>query len=51
MFLETERLMLRKWEENDFADFCAYAMDEEMSRMIGRRILHTEEDEIGRAHV
>ncbi|MDE7054275.1 MAG: GNAT family N-acetyltransferase [Oscillospiraceae bacterium] len=44
MFLETERLMLRKWEENDFADFCAYAMDEEMSRMIGRRILHTEED-------
>ena len=36
MFLETERLILRKFREEDFADFCAYAMDEEMTRMIGR---------------
>lgn len=36
MFLETERLVLRKLEEADFADFCAFAMDEEMCRMMGR---------------
>lgn len=47
MFLETERLILRKFEEKDFADFCEYAMDDEMSRMMGRQILKTEED----AHV
>ncbi len=43
MFLSTERLLLRKWEERDFPDFCAYAMGEEMSRMMGD-ILYTEED-------
>ena len=36
MFLETERLILRKFREEDFPDFCAYAMDAEMTRMIGR---------------
>ena len=35
MFVETDRLILRKFREEDFADFCAYAMDEEMCRMIG----------------
>ena len=44
MFLETERIILRKFEEKDFADFCDYAMDDEMSRMMGRRLLKTEED-------
>ncbi len=39
MFLETERLILRKFREEDFPDFCTYAMDEEMSRMMGRDIL------------
>lgn len=35
-FLETERLIIRKLREEDFADFCAFAMDEEMCRMMGR---------------
>lgn len=35
MFLETNRLILRKFEESDFGDFCAYAMDKEMCRMTG----------------
>lgn len=36
MFLETERLVLRKFGEADFADFCAFAMDDEMCHMMGR---------------
>lgn len=36
MFLETERLIRRKLEEDDFADFCAFAMDDDMCRMMGR---------------
>jgi len=43
MFLETERLILRKFREEDFADYCAYAMDEEMCRMMGNYLLDTEE--------
>ena len=43
MFLETDRLILRKFQEEDFSDFCAYAMDAEMSRMMGRQ-METEED-------
>lgn len=43
MFLETERLILRKFREEDFADYCAYAMDEEMNRMMGNDLLDTEE--------
>jgi len=39
MFLETERLILRKFREEDFSDFCAYAMDPEMCRMMGRDLL------------
>ena len=38
-FVETERLVLRKLCEEDFADFCAYAADEEMSRMMGRDVI------------
>lgn len=33
MFLETERLILRRFKEKDFPDFCEYAIDDEMSRM------------------
>ena len=44
MFLETERLMLRKIEEADFDAFCGYAMDDEMSRMMGNALHHTRED-------
>lgn len=43
MFMETERLILRKFREEDFADFCAYAMDEEMCRMMGNDLMDTEE--------
>lgn len=43
MFLETERLILRKLREEDFADYCAYAMDLEMCRMMGNYPLDTEE--------
>ena len=41
MFLETERLILRKFQKEDFADYCAYAMDEEMNRMMGNDMLDT----------
>lgn len=43
MFLETERLVLRKFREEDFPDFCVYAMDEEMCRMMGNDLMDTEE--------
>ena len=43
MFLETERLVLRKFQEEDFADYCAYAMDLEMCRMMGNDLLDTVE--------
>lgn len=43
MFLETDRLILRKFREEDFPDFCAYAMDEEMCRMMGNDLMDTEE--------
>lgn len=43
MFLETARLILRKIREEDFADFCAYAMDKEMCHMMGRSPMDTEE--------
>jgi len=35
MFLETERLILREFEEKDFEDFLDYAKDPEMCRMMG----------------
>lgn len=44
MFLETERLLLRRIQEEDFPDFCAYAMDEEMCRLMGNAPLVTEAD-------
>ena len=43
MFLETDRLILRKFQEEDFADYRAYAMDEEMNRMMGNDMLDTVE--------
>jgi len=36
MFLETPRLIIRKFEDEDFNDFWAYANDPEMCRMMGR---------------
>ena len=44
MFLETERLILRKFREEDFDDFCDFAMDDEMSRMMGRDRISTRAD-------
>ena len=35
MFLETERLILRKFQEEDFAEFLEFANDPEMCRMVG----------------
>ena len=35
IFIQTLRLILRKFREEDFTDFCEYAMDEEMCRMVG----------------
>ena len=44
MFLETERLILRRFREADFDDFCDFAMDDEMSRMMGRDRIQTRAD-------
>ena len=44
MFLETKRLIIRKFRDEDFDDFCDFAMDDEMSRMMGRGLLHTRAD-------
>lgn len=43
-FVETGRLLLRRLEEADFPAYAAYAVDDEMSRMMGRAFLHTETD-------
>lgn len=43
MLLETERLILRRFRESDFADFCDYAIDAEMCRMMGREDIHDQE--------
>ena len=39
MFLETERLIIRKFKEADFEDFCEFTMDEELCRMMGRDLI------------
>lgn len=43
-FVETGRLLLRRLEEADFPAYAAYAVDDEMSRMMGRAFLHAETD-------
>lgn len=42
MFLETKRLILRKFREEDFPAFWDYANDPEMSRMMGRNDMSDE---------
>ncbi len=45
MFLETERLILRKFKEEDFEDYCSFSLnDPERDRMMGRSPLNTVED-------
>ena len=45
MFLETERLILRKFEEEDFEDYCGFSLgDPERDRMMGRSPLNTVEE-------
>lgn len=39
MFLQTDRLVLRRIQENDFSDFCEFAADPEACRMMGRDII------------
>ena len=44
MFLETTRLILRRFQEKDFDDGCAIAMDDERNRLIGNAPVHTIEE-------
>lgn len=45
MFLETDRLIVRKFEAEDFADYCEYSLNNpEIDRMMGRDPLRTVED-------
>lgn len=39
IYLKTERLVLRRFSEDDFPDYCAYAMDPELCRMMGTYML------------
>lgn len=47
MFLETERLILRKFREEDFEDYYAYAADKETNRMMGNYDLTDREEAKG----
>lgn len=42
-FIKTPRLTLRRFRESDFADYCAYAMDKELNRMVGLDDIPNEE--------
>lgn len=44
MFLQTQRLILRKFREEDFADVCVFAMDRERNRLIGNAPVESLED-------
>ena len=44
MFLETPRLILRRFQDEDFDDVCAIAMDGERNRLIGNAQVRTIED-------
>ena len=44
MFLETRRLILRRFREGDLEDFCSLVMDHERSRMMGCDRLSTREE-------
>ena len=44
MYLETDRVILRRFREDDFAAFCAYAMDAEICRMTGWKTMTSTED-------
>ncbi len=44
MYLETERLILRRMTAEDFEDFCAYATDPERCRMMGTAPLRGREE-------
>lgn len=43
MFIETEGLVLRKFQEDDLNDFCEHVMDDEMCRMMGRKLMQSRE--------
>ena len=44
MFLETERLVLRKFREKDFDDFCEFVMDPERNRLMGNHEINSADD-------
>lgn len=43
MYLETQRLTLRRMEDRDFEDWCAFAMDPDRCLMMGTEALTTRE--------
>lgn len=43
MYLETDRIILRRFREEDFDAFCGYSMDEDICRMTGWENLTTTE--------
>lgn len=44
MLLETERLILRRFRQGDFADFCEVVMDSERNRMMGNDDVSSADD-------
>ena len=44
MYLETERLILRRMEDGDFEDWCAFPMEPDWWRMMGTDPLNTREE-------
>ena len=44
VFFETERIILRRFQESDFPAFCSYAMDPDICRMSGWKNMTTEEE-------
>ena len=44
MYLETERIILRRFQEEDFSAFCDYVMDADICRMTGWKDMTTTED-------
>lgn len=47
MFVETKRLLLRKLQQEDCADFCEFAVDPERNRMMGNSGISNVDDARG----
>lgn len=42
--IETERLLLRRWKESDFSDFCEFTKDPEVMMLSGGKPAETDEE-------